>query len=169
MVKFKGRLGFIQYMPMKLIKHGVKVWLSGYAFTFDVYTGSSNDGSVETGLGHKVVMKLTKPMHGAYRPIYFDNFFNGPQLQLDLMNLKTYSCGTIQANRKGFPDSLRKVKLKRGDTKFAQCSDMVASTWQDKHTVNVLSTNSSPEMVQITRIGKGGRGECDEARRSSKL
>ncbi|KAK6177165.1 hypothetical protein SNE40_015322 [Patella caerulea] len=84
MVKFKGRLGFIQYMPMKPIKRGVKVWMSacpstGYAFTFDVYTGRNNDGSVETGLGHKLVMKLPKSMHGSYRQIYFDNYFNSPQ------------------------------------------------------------------------------------------
>ncbi|KAK6177163.1 hypothetical protein SNE40_015320 [Patella caerulea] len=138
---------------------GMPIYRIGYAFTFAVYTGRNNDGSVETGLGHKVVMEMTEPMQGCYRQIYFDNFFNSPQLQLDLMKVKTYSCGTIRPNRKGFPDSLRKVKLKRGEANFAPCGDMVASTWQDKCTVNVLSTNSSPEMQQITRIGKGGKEE----------
>ncbi|MEG7522740.1 MAG: transposase, partial [Chromatiales bacterium] len=44
MIKFKGRLGFRQYMPAKPIKWGIKVWAlcesnTGYAYHIQVYTG----------------------------------------------------------------------------------------------------------------------------------
>ena len=43
MVKFKGRLAW-QYLPMKPVKWGVKVWVmaeskTGYVNNFQVYTG----------------------------------------------------------------------------------------------------------------------------------
>ena len=42
MVKFKGRLGMKQYMPMKPVKCGIKVWVcaeapSGFVCDFQVY------------------------------------------------------------------------------------------------------------------------------------
>lgn len=64
MVKFKGRLGFRQYLPLKPIKWGIKVWVmaessTGYCANFQVYSG--REGPAEKGLAHRVVMDLTKP------------------------------------------------------------------------------------------------------------
>jgi len=47
MLKFKGRLGFIQYMPLKPVKCGVKVWMAagsetGYVHAFDIYTAKND-------------------------------------------------------------------------------------------------------------------------------
>ena len=44
MVLFKGRSTLMQYMPMKPVKCGFKVWMladahTGYAFGFEIYTG----------------------------------------------------------------------------------------------------------------------------------
>ena len=52
MIKFQGRSSLKQYMPMKPIKRGIKVWVlgdskNGYFSRIEVYTG--ND--VEKGLG----------------------------------------------------------------------------------------------------------------------
>jgi len=53
MILFKGRSSLKQYMPMKPIKRGYKVWVhadeSGYICEFQVYTGEID--SVETSLG----------------------------------------------------------------------------------------------------------------------
>ncbi|KAL9977547.1 hypothetical protein ACROYT_G014964 [Oculina patagonica] len=48
MVKYKGRTSLIQYMPMKRIKRGIKLWCradstNGYLCDFDVYTAQSDD------------------------------------------------------------------------------------------------------------------------------
>jgi len=68
---FKGRSSLKQYMPMKPIKRGYKVWnladsSTGYVLSFDVYAGknmdssggSSGTGSDAYGLGERVVINL---------------------------------------------------------------------------------------------------------------
>ena len=49
MVKFKGRLSFRQYLPLKPTKWGIKVWVmaessTGYVSNFQVYTGRKGGG-----------------------------------------------------------------------------------------------------------------------------
>ena len=58
MIKYKGRSALKQYLPLKPIKRGFKVWvradsINGYMCDFEVYTGK--DGSPEQHLGSKVV------------------------------------------------------------------------------------------------------------------
>ena len=53
MIKFTGRSSLKQYMPMKPVKRGIKVWVladshNGYFSKFQVYTGKK-DGAVEEG------------------------------------------------------------------------------------------------------------------------
>ena len=62
MVAFKGRSTLKQYMPMKPVKRGFKVWMladahTGYVSGFEVYTGKKGD-TVEKGLGPGVVKAL---------------------------------------------------------------------------------------------------------------
>lgn len=80
MVKFKGRLGFRQYLPLKPIKWGIKVWVmaessTGYCANFQVYSG--REGPAEKGLAHRVVMDLTKPYVRSHLSVYMDNFYSG--------------------------------------------------------------------------------------------
>ena len=67
MIKFTGRSAVKQYMPMKPIKRGIKVWVlgdshNGYFHTFQVYTGKK--GSREKQLGQRVVKDLTRLLKG---------------------------------------------------------------------------------------------------------
>ena len=61
MIPFKGRSTMKQYLPLKLVKRGFKVWamadpLNGYLCDLNVYTGSTEDR--ETALGEKVVLRV---------------------------------------------------------------------------------------------------------------
>ena len=65
MVKYDGRSFLKQYVPMKPIRRGFKVWVradsvNGYICDFAVYTGK--EGEVERDLGGKVVKKLVEPL-----------------------------------------------------------------------------------------------------------
>lgn len=67
MIPFKGRSSIKQYMPLKPIKRGYKVWcladsLTGYIQKFDIYTGKSDVIDNNQGLGEKVVLKLTSSL-----------------------------------------------------------------------------------------------------------
>lgn len=62
MIRFKGRSAIKQYMPMKPIKWGYKVWCiadsaTGFVFMFELYTGKSDQ--IGDTLGEKVVLHLT--------------------------------------------------------------------------------------------------------------
>ena len=65
MIPFKGRSTLKQYMPMKPIKRGIKVWAmsdahNGYVSELEVYTGKKGN-TVEKNLGANVVKTLAKP------------------------------------------------------------------------------------------------------------
>ncbi|CAG4949678.1 unnamed protein product [Parnassius apollo] len=81
MIIFKGRSSLKQYMPMKPVKRGYKVWCrcdssTGYLYEFDIYTGKQDAGT-EGGLGSKVVKKLTEKLLDMEeeKHVTFDNFF----------------------------------------------------------------------------------------------
>ncbi|PIK50707.1 putative piggyBac transposable element-derived protein 4-like [Apostichopus japonicus] len=59
MIAFKGRSSLKQYMPLKPIKRGFKVWViacavTGYCLVTDVYTGKSAERDNETPLGELI-------------------------------------------------------------------------------------------------------------------
>lgn len=79
MIRFKGRISFQQYMPLKPIKRGYKMWVraneSSCMSQFQIYTGKATDGSIEQNLGKRVVTDLTGQLVGKYHEVYVDNFF----------------------------------------------------------------------------------------------
>ena len=114
MIKFQGRSSLKQYMPMKPIKRGIKVWVlgdssNGYFSRFDVYTGRKEQR--EEGLGAHVVKSLTSDLKHKYHHVYFDNYFTSFQLLEDLKD-GIYGCDTARSNRKEFPVALKTSGLK---------------------------------------------------------
>ena len=62
MINFKRQLGFYQYMPVKSVKWGVKVWMltegrTGYVVNFQIYTGHNQHP--EHGLSHHLVTDMS--------------------------------------------------------------------------------------------------------------
>ena len=62
MISYKGRLSFIQYLPKKPHKWGLKAWVLAdstnvYTWGWKLYTGKEG-GATEHGLAHRVVMEL---------------------------------------------------------------------------------------------------------------
>ena len=115
MVKFTGRSTLKQYMPLKPITRGIKVWVladshNRYFHQFQVYTG--REGSGERQLGHRVVKDLTLSLKGKSHHVYFDNFFTSEQLLRELAEVDIYTCGTAWKDRRDFPPTLKEAKLK---------------------------------------------------------
>ena len=152
MVKFKGRLGFRQYLPLKPVKWGVKVWVmaessTDYCSTFQVYTGKDTAGTTEKGLAHRVVMDLTKPYYGSQLAVFMDNFYTGPELLTEMRKFGLYGCGTVRAGRKGLPKNpelTKKAKLERHAFRVAQKEELTFCLWQDTKMVMVLSNFHHP-------------------------
>lgn len=120
--------------------------------------------SVAGGLGHHVVTTVGAQYLHKHHHFFFDNFFNSVSLQKELLDAQTYACGTIRVNRKDWPKDLvfnqktkKDKKMKKGETRMRQRGEMVATAWQDKRTVTVLSTGVQPTMG--TAMRQAGRGE----------
>ena len=153
MVPFKGRSSMKQYMPMKPVKRGFKMWvladaLNGYFCDVDPYVGACGDSSASSGLGlgERVVLKLVGPVQDKHHQVYCDNYFTSVPLFSTLLDRGTYACGTIRSNRKYFPkEMLVGVKsLSRGDHVFRQCGNLVATVWKDSKPVTLMSTSCQP-------------------------
>jgi len=182
MIGTKCRISFIQYMPEKPKKFGVKLWvlaeaLSGYCLHFQVYTGKVDD-KPEHGLTYRVVMDLMYPYLNKNHMLYFDNFYSSPKLVKDLMQKETYSCGTIRVDRGYFRDDFKKAKLEVGDSLFIREGNVIATHWKDKRDVYVISsihgnecielqkrnetTISKPKMILEYNTYMGGVDKCDQ-------
>lgn len=157
MVPFKGRSSMKQYMPMKPVKRGFKMWvladaLNGYFCDVDPYVGASGDSSSGFGLGERVVLKLVQPVEDKYHQVYCDNFFTSVPLFSTLLDRGTYACGTVRSNRKQFPkEMVEQVKSQpRGEHVFRQCGNLVATAWKDNKPVTMMSTSCQPSETTTT-------------------
>ena len=168
MVLFKGRSSIKQYMPLKPVKQGYKVWCicdsrNGYAYDFEVYLGAMG-GSPESGLGEKVVQMLCRSIQGRSHHIYMDNFFTSPSLACSLHQKQTYLIGTARVNWRGFPEALRDLKtlgktLPRGGHKSILVNDGKTEclVWIDKKPVAIINTLVHPHnTTHVMRTAKDG-------------
>ena len=117
MVGTRCRVHFLQYIPKKPTKWGIKLFVNsesstGYVLTYDVYVGSSE--SNEKGHTHKTVMKLMSNYLNKNHKLFSDNFYTSPILYKDLLDNGTYACGSVRTNRKYFPDELKNNNLNTG-------------------------------------------------------
>lgn len=164
MIPFKGRSSLKQYMPLKPVKRGYKVWCladakTGYIMNFDIYTGKNHcPHSTEDTLGERVVIKLVENMHNSNNTVTFDNFFTTIKLLKMLLNIGIYACGTVRTNRKGLPSMLKsKDKLQRGEFMYETKGKISAVKWMDRKPVTMLSTAHDPrKTTTVLRKNKDG-------------
>ncbi|XP_040072344.1 piggyBac transposable element-derived protein 4-like [Ixodes scapularis] len=166
MIRFKGRSALKQYMPMKPIKRGYKVWTradeTGYVCQFQIYAGKADNQSSEQGLGERVVRDLTECLKGKNYHVYFDNYFSSVPLVEHLTSVQIYATGTVRANRKQLPQLCTDAGLKRGDVDWRMCPDdkMLVLKWKDKRCVTMISNAHTPsEIKTVKRRLKDGAHE----------
>ena len=168
MVAFKGRVKYLQYLPMKPVKRGIKMWLradalSGYIQQMDVYLGSrekQGQRKSKNGVYFDVVEKLCKPLFFKNHHVYFDNLYTSIPLLVHLLHNGVYACGTIRSNKKYLPAIVaRPPKMDRGEMKCFQdtnFSNLTCCVWQDTNQVRFASTLNQPNNVhQATRRIRG--------------
>ena len=168
MIKFNGRLSFKQYVKDRPNPWGIKVWCAcdprtGYLLKFDVYLGRIRD-PMPHRVGHHVVTKVASRFLEKGHHMNYNNYFSSVKLTKDLKAQKTYSCVTIHANRQGWPADLGKLaekNMKKGEVKYRQDGNLLATVWKDKRVVCLLSTNSDAGMQKVKRKAPGGTKEVD--------
>ena len=99
---FRGHCSFIQYMPQKPAKYGLKFWVmsdceSSIIVNILPYSGKEG-GVVQRGLAQRVVMQLSSPFANQWRNITFDNYYTSVALAEELWKNKFTSLGTLKPN-----------------------------------------------------------------------
>ena len=115
MIGTKCRLSFVQYLPAKLTKWGIKVWVcsdaaTGYILSFRIYTSKDPNVIISLNeLASDVVMRLLKNKFNKGYSVFVDNFYISPNLFLDLFNKGVSGTGSVRTNRKNFSSELREA------------------------------------------------------------
>lgn len=164
MIGTRCRISFLQYLPKKPVKFGIKVFVNsesktGYVLTFQIYTGKVTSAAPKS-VGHRVVLDLLGPYLGKGHWLFTDNYYTSPELLLDLLAKGTYATGTVRQNRVNFPEVLKSENNKNLDTgtyHFATSGSLTAVLWHDRKDVTMLSTAHNQSIDIVMKRPKGSR------------
>ena len=159
------RVAFLQYMPKKPTRFGIKVWVlaeakTGYVLDFQVYTGAEKDDN-NKGLAYRIVNCLIQKYQGKNHLLYVDNFYTSPELLVELLKKGVYCTGTVRPNCKGFPVNLipcnKSVQI--GSYRFAICPthQLTAVWWKDRRDVYAISTLHKKSVLTVLKRPKGSK------------
>lgn len=109
----RTRCPYLQYMPNKPDKFGIKFWLladveTKYLCNGFPYVGKNEQRAPNEKLPEQVVMKLVAPYRNKGRNVTTDNFFTTVTLGERLEKEKTSLVGTINRARKEIPNTIKK-------------------------------------------------------------
>jgi hypothetical protein len=111
MIRFKGRSSIKQYMTLKLIKRGYKVWIransNGHISQFETCTGKVGQ-TTKKCLGSRVVKTLTTDLFRKFHEVYF--YFTLIPLMHFLRMNGMYACGTVRKHQVGMTSDFENEK-----------------------------------------------------------
>ena len=144
MINFRGRLAFRQFMPAKLTKYGIKVWMpsdptNGYTNEFHVYTGKVQ-GRREVGLSERVVCDLLR-IGNRHHIINVEKFFTSYDLIQRLLQNGTNARGTARTNHKKSPlqHLPKNAEKEQGLLPTAQKGEFTAVVWMEKKSIYIIN------------------------------
>lgn len=140
------RFGFRQYIPGKRHKYGIKLYKlcfpEGYTYNIDIYAGK-NTKTIEKTHSHDVVMRLLSGLLFEGRTLFIDSYYTSVPLAEELLQKKTFICGTVKVNKTFLPPQAKR-KQKRGDImSFENRSGVKFLKWTDKRSVCMLTTSNN--------------------------
>ena len=160
---WKGNLSWIQYIPAKRNRFGIKFFelcesSTGYIWNFFVYAGNDTtylEKYMDLPVTSRIVFLLMDPLLGKGYHLHTDNFYTSSTLADKLVDCETDTVGTVRVTRKDVPAKIKDTKLKKGEIVAAYRKKSVLLKWKDKKDVYVLSTLHDDSMVNVkSRRGK---------------
>lgn len=170
LMKFRGRLSFVQCNRSKRSRFGIKFYKicessSGYCLYFKIYVGDDvTDPSLPVSTN--VVMNMCAPLLDQGHTLYIDNWYSSPDLFSRLTERQTNAIGTVRHNRKDMPRDISKSKLKIGEHEIWSAKNILCVKWRDNKDVYFLS--SKHKSADITATGKLRRKRGQEPREEVK-
>ena len=116
---FRGRCGFVQYLPNKLAKYGIKIYAlcdtqTFYTLNFEVYCGKQMPGPyLKSNKPDDVVKRLVKPIEKTNRNLTTDNYYSSYPLAEYLLEKGLTFLGTMKKNKKEIPPEFQASKTRK--------------------------------------------------------
>ncbi|CAK9816388.1 PiggyBac transposable element-derived protein 4 [Anthophora quadrimaculata] len=168
-VKFKGRISFITYNPMKPTKWGIRVYTladsnTGFICGILPYYGSLTtetlirpDLPVSTRIPlHLYKMILDKIPGAQGHHMFTDRYYTSYILAEELRKQRCHLTGTIMTNRKHLPCEIRKPKFGNRSTCAYRKGNTLVLAWKDKRIVTALTTWNNAGITPVRRTLRGG-------------
>ena len=166
LMKFRGRLAYVQCNRSKRARFGIKIYKicdsnNGYCNSFRIYTGNDIiDASWPASTN--VVMHMCESLFNKGHTLYIDNWYNSPDLCEKLAVRGTNIVGTVRPNRKDMPENISSIKLKTGEYEQWSAKNILCLKWKDNKDVHFLS--SKHKSADITATGKMKRKRGQQPR-----
>lgn len=180
LLPYRGRCPFLQYIPSKPDRYGIKIWAlcdseTSYAWNMQVYTGKDRNCRPEVNQGQRVVLDMVAGLEN--RNVTTDNFFTSYTLAAELKRRRLSLLGTLRKNRNFVPAKLLNVKSEPAnfsDFVFDHSMPATMVTYKPKKNrfVLLLSTKhftrsiceekNKPAMIMDYNATKGGADTLDQ-------
>lgn len=155
LVPFRGRTRFLQYMPSKPAKYGIKIfWVcdarTPYAIDGIVYLGRQPGEDIQKNLGENIVRQLCSGFRHTSRNITTDNFFTSVPLAEHLLEKGLTIVGTLRQNKPDIPPVMKASRSREvHSTEFGFNGSMTMISYVRKKgkAVLLLSTMHHSKMV----------------------
>lgn len=178
---FRGRCSFIQYIPNKPAKYGLKVFAivdsrTYYSLKLELYCGTQPPGPYEaSNASTDIVYRLIDLYKGSKRNLTTDNWYTSYPLALSLLGNGITTVGTLKRNKKEIPEEFLPHKTRVVGTSlfgFQKDITMVSYTTKKNKCVILLSTahdddkldpeTNKPEIIMDYNRFKGGVDTVDQ-------
>lgn len=178
---FRGRCSWIQYMPSKPAKYGIKMYAIADAKTFycgnlEVYVGKQPPGPYcVSNSPEEIVKRLVVDIINTNRNLTTDNWYTSMPLATYLKSKNLTLLGTMRKNKGAIPHEFLPNKTKAvGTSTFGYQKDrtLVSYTTKKNRSVILLSTmhdrgdiepeSGKPEIILDYNMTKGGVDTLDK-------
>lgn len=181
LIPFRGRCSFIQYIPSKPAKYGIKVFIlcdskTFYVSNLEIYCGQQPEGQYRrSNTPADITHRLLEPWKGKNRNLTCDNWYTSYPLAKELLKDKVTLVGTLKKNKRELPiDFLpNKTRPERSST-FGFQKDLTVVSYVPKknRSVILLSTmhddgsidaeTGKPNIILDYNAFKGGVDTVDK-------
>lgn len=178
---FRGRCQWIQYIPSKPAKYGIKMYAlcdskTFYTYNLEIYCGLQPNGPYAVSNSPlDVVKRLVTPIENSRRNITTDNYYTSIPLADFLLQKKLTLVGTLKKNKKEIPPEFLPCKekvVKSTIFGFQKDKALVSYVPRKNKAVILLSTmhdtsnidkdTGKPEIILDYNSTKGGVDTVDK-------
>lgn len=182
LVPFRGRCGFVQYMPQKPAKYGLKYYAlcdskTFYTYSLELYCGKQHDGPYGNNSNKPtdIVKRLVEPIEKSNRNLTTDNYYTSFPLAEYLLQVGLTLLGTMKRNKREIPPEFITEKNRLVGSSlsgFQNDMSLVSYVTKKKKCVIILSTmhdtmeidpdTHKPEPIMDYNSTKGGVDSVDQ-------